>query len=120
MKKFIFLALFLVAGFACEEPRRNDASVPAQQNDNLTEILAKNPIVVDVRTKEEFANGHYKNAINIPFDEIDKHVAELGDKEKNIVLYCHSGRRAGIAQNTLVQLGFKKVLNAGGLDNMPK
>ena len=76
-------------------------------------------MLLDVRTPEEFAGGHLENALNIPYDQITSRSAELGeDKNKMIVVYCRSGKRAGAAEKTLKSLGFTNVLNAGGYDSM--
>ena len=73
--------------------------------------------VIDVRTADEFAAGHLEGALNIDIDGPDfaGAVANL-DKAGNYVLYCHSGRRAGIALETMTGLGFTHLTNAGGLD----
>ena len=61
-------------------------------------------IVVDVRTPEEYKEGHVKGAINIPYDTIDKNVKL--DKSKKIMVYCKSGTRSAIAYKTLTELGY--------------
>ena len=72
-------------------------------------------VIVDVRTPEEFAEGHVPGAKNIPHDQLQSRLAELsGDKNKDIVLYCRSGRRAGLAAETLQSNGFHKVLHLEG------
>jgi Rhodanese-related sulfurtransferase len=64
--------------------------------------------------------AHYKDALNIPYDEIEKHIKKLeAYKDKPIILYCRSGRRASIAKQTLEKYGFKNVLNAINLDYFP-
>jgi len=71
---------------------------------------------IDVRTPEEFAQKHVSEAVNIPYDQIGSAISELGlDKNQTIYLYCHSGRRAGIAKETLDALGYTRVVNIGGL-----
>ena len=71
----------------------------------LDRILdSKNYIIVDVRTEDEYNEGHVKGAINIPYDTIDKNV-DL-DKDKTILVYCKSGKRSGIAYDKLTDLGF--------------
>lgn len=76
-------------------------------------------LIVDVRTPMEFAAGHYPKAINIPVDQIEARSKELGNKDRNIILYCQSGNRSGHAKRILESLGFKNVYNAGGLRDMP-
>jgi phage shock protein E len=72
-------------------------------------------IVVDVRSPEEFAEGHVPGAINIPHTEIDKSLENLMSyADKTIILYCHSGRRAGIAANYLEENGVTKLQHMAG------
>lgn len=64
-------------------------------------------IIIDVRSPAEFNDGHLKGAINIPFDEIDQHQKKLDQlKDKTMVVYCRSGRRAGIFEQQLSEQGF--------------
>ncbi len=76
------------------------------------------PLIVDVRTPEEFRTGAYPGAVNIPLDDLPKRIAELGDKSRDITLYCASGARSAYAQKLLAQLGFAKLTNGGGIANM--
>jgi len=81
------------------------------------EAIAKGAVVVDVRTDAEYQQGHLPGAVNIPHDQIASRVAELpSDKGRAIVLYCRSGRRSGIAKQSLEKLGFTNAINAGGYD----
>jgi rhodanese-related sulfurtransferase len=57
--------------------------------------------------------------LNIPVNEIQARAKELGGPETPIVLYCASGARSGYAARLLASAGFKKVVNAGGLYDMP-
>ncbi len=71
---------------------------------------------IDVRTPQEFAQGHLSNAISIPYHQIAKKIATVApNKRQEIHLYCHSGRRAQIALETLKKLGYINVQNRGGL-----
>ena len=77
----------------------------------------ENFVLLDVRTQEEFDAGHIASAILLPYDEIAlKAVTVLPDKEKEIVLYCRSGRRSAIAKKALVELGYKDVEDFGGVN----
>lgn len=72
---------------------------------DLKQIMKENEyIIVDVRTKEEYDEAHLKEAINIPYDEIDENVEF--DKNKVILVYCRSGNRSSIAYNNLKKLGY--------------
>ncbi|WP_238090314.1 rhodanese-like domain-containing protein [Photobacterium sp. Ph6] len=72
---------------------------------------AHTPIIVDVRTVDEFSTGHLPNAINIPFEKIATISEYLTDKSKPILLYCRSGRRAEIAEAELYSLGYTETFN---------
>jgi phage shock protein E len=75
--------------------------------------------IVDVRTPEEFRDGGYPGAVNIPLQVLGARMNEL-PKDKPVVLYCASGGRSGMAARQLKQAGFADVTNAGGLGDMPR
>lgn len=83
---------------------------------NLKEIV-QNPQTkfVDVRSREEFADGHFPGATNIPLPEIVDKAEELKELNSPVVLYCRSGARSMNAYLLLKQLGLENVHNAGGL-----
>ncbi|MCX7029549.1 MAG: rhodanese-like domain-containing protein [Spirochaetes bacterium] len=82
--------------------------------------IAAGARVVDVRTPGEFADGAYPRAVNIPLPALPARMHELEPKDKPIVLYCASGARSGQGMRFLKQNGFTDVINAGGLDDMPR
>ena len=75
-------------------------------------------MVVDVRTEREFSSWHYPGSINIPVTKLRDRLLKLGDKERQIVVYCRSGNRSTTAKRILVEAGFTNVLNGGGLQDM--
>lgn len=84
--------------------------------DYALSLMNNDTIVLDARTPEEFSEGHIKNAINIPYDEIDVHAEKmLLDKSQLILVYCRSGRRSKIAAESLVNLGYTNVKEFGGI-----
>jgi len=76
--------------------------------------------IIDVRTAEEFNEEHYPNALNIPVDQIRQRLTEFGEKNTPIVVYCASGSRSAFAARMLKSAGYTDVINAGGLDDMPR
>jgi phage shock protein E len=73
---------------------------------------------IDVRTSEEYAEGHLEQATLIPYDVIEKGVAALElSRDTPIYLYCRSGNRAGQAKTALEAQNYTNVTNVGGLDN---
>ncbi len=80
----------------------------------LTKV-AQGAMLVDVRTPEEYAEGHLPEAINIPFEQIVEVFAKQGiAKDTPVVVYCRSGRRSGIAKESLGNAGYQAVYNGGG------
>ena len=76
-------------------------------------------IWIDVRSSEEYAQGHLPNALNIPHTEIAAKIAEVSqDKTATIHLYCRSGRRSGLAEQQLKALGYLNVSNAGSYEQL--
>ena len=96
-------------------------SVSANQTMTTQELQNKlnakgNFVLLDVRTQEEYNAGYIAGAILLPYDEIKaKATIVLPDKEKEIVLYCRSGRRSAIAKKSLLDLGYQKVVDFGGV-----
>ena len=78
----------------------------------------ENVIILDVRELYEYEEGHIKGAVLIPYTEIENRAAtELPDKESVILVYCRSGRRSKIAAQTLADLGYKNVMEFGGIND---
>ncbi len=79
------------------------------------------PTIVDVRTPEEFADNHLKEAINIDFRDpsFETKIKALS-KDQPYVLYCRSGNRSGQAERLMKSLGFKSVENLGSLQEAAK
>ena len=73
------------------------------------EKIKQGATVVDVRTPAEYESGHYKGAKNIPLQELQDRLAELGDKKTVIVGYCASGARSAQAAKILTAAGFSRV-----------
>jgi len=72
--------------------------------------------LIDVRTPEEYATAHADGAVNIPVDEVSQKISEITtDHDADIYVYCRSGRRAGVAQQVLNGMGYRKVTNLGTL-----
>ncbi len=72
--------------------------------------------ILDVREQDEFDAGHIPGAILIPYTEIEsKSEKRLPDKDKQILVYCRSGRRSKIAADALARLGYTNVKEFGGI-----
>ena len=85
----------------------------------LQTLHQPNAVLVDVRTPEEIAEGALPGARFIGYEAIAGRIAEVApDKDTPIVLYCRSGRRASIAQDSLEALGYTRVVNGGGYQDL--
>ncbi len=87
----------------------------------LQDILRKdeNAILLDVRSKQEFKEGHLENAINIPLYDLEQHLECLPDKNCTIVVYCASGHRSKQAKEKLESLMYQNIYQLkDGLDGM--
>lgn len=79
------------------------------------------PVLIDVRSQEEWDLGHIEGALLIPHGVIrDKIAAAVPDKNTPVTLYCRSGGRAGQAKSVLDKLGYTRVENAGGYEELKK
>ena len=82
--------------------------------------IAAGARLLDVRTPAEFQDGSYPGAVNIPLALLPLSMKELEPKDKPIILFCASGARSGQGMRLLKQAGFTDVINAGGVDDMPR
>lgn len=113
----LFFALILMGGCSQDSPSDETSYRKISSKDAL-DLMNQNDsvILVDVRTVEEFAEGHIEGAILIPDFEIEKSADELlKDKSATIILYCRSGNRSASAANKLVQMGYTSVFDLGGI-----
>lgn len=108
--------LLLAGGLACsQEGGDASAGVGTITAETLLSSPPADALVLDVRSREEFASGHVPGATNIPHGELADRLGELGSvKDRALVVYCESGRRAGMAQETLLASGFTKLLHLEG------
>ena len=76
----------------------------------------KGAILLDVRTEEEYRQGHIGGSRNIPVEKIGNAVNLLHDKSAPIFVYCRSGQRSRKAVSALRKLGYTEVYNIGGIE----
>ncbi len=87
---------------------------PEDAHNNLAEDSSI--LLLDVRTKEEYDSGHIKGAELLTLDKIESDMETVyPDKERILYVYCRSGNRSSIAAGILVELGYKKVYDLGGI-----
>lgn len=85
---------------------------------NFSALVNEGAIILDVRSKGEYADGHIKGSINISVDTLNSHLSKLKDKNKPIITCCASGMRSGSAKNILQSNGYTQVYNGGGWNSL--
>lgn len=141
MKKNIIIAIILIAVLICigcfiykysktnkTTTSNNNATTSAAKTneirhvsmDDIVKIMAENKdyVIVDVRTPDEYKEGHIPNAINIPNETINETVYnKLKDKNQLILIYCRSGSRSRQAAYKMQKLGYTNLVDFGGIIN---
>ena len=108
--RWVIAALATLALGAVLTPQPSADTAPITAVDEPT-------LIIDVRTAEEFAAGHFPGAINIPHEDIIEGIQESNvGKDQTVLLYCRSGNRSGQAEARLQAAGFSGAKNVGGLN----
>ena len=124
MKKLVFLLLAAMLLTACGQDKENDqgavyVNITAEEAKEIMDS-EEGYIILDVRTQEEYDEGHIPGAIVISHEEIaEKAEGVLTDKDQLILVYCRSGRRSKIAAEALVELGYTNIKEFGGIVDWP-
>jgi rhodanese-related sulfurtransferase len=119
MKIKVMSLLFLFLGLTSCLKNHSDGIQVIDVAKYEKKITEPNIQLIDVRTSEEFSEGHIENAVNIDVtaNDFDAKVASL-DKEKPVMVYCKSGGRSAKASARLKELGFKTITDLeGGITN---
>jgi phage shock protein E len=77
-------------------------------------LVKQGAVVLDVRSKGEYAGGHIRGSVNIPVDQLNNNTSRFSDKSKVIITCCASGNRSGMAKRILASKGYINVHNGGG------
>ena len=102
------------AAFAEETKSVSPASITAAELAERIE-LEKAPVILDVRSEEEFTESHIPGAVNIPHDQLEGRLSEIpAAKTEEIVVHCQSGRRAGMAETVLIEAGYSDIRDLDG------
>ena len=81
---------------------------------DYAELVAQGAVIIDVRSKGEYAGGHINGSVNIPLDSLSSNLGKLKDKNKAIITCCASGMRSASAKSMLASKGYTNVHNGGG------
>jgi len=85
--------------------------------EDLKNIIAHGALIIDVRTPEEYKEGHIEGSLNIPVEKIGEAMSWL-IKDVPVVIVCESGNRSAHAVTILKANGFEKVYNGGSWDSL--
>ena len=124
MKKLVFLLLAVMMLTACGQDKENNqgavyVNITAEEAKQIMDT-EEGYVILDVRTQEEYDQGHIPGAIVISHEEIaEKADKVLTDKDQLILVYCRSGRRSKIAAEALVELGYTNIKEFGGIIDWP-
>lgn len=122
MKNFLIFILSIFIFSSCyskqikDEKMNTYKSVSMEQGLNLMENDS-NYVLLDVRTIEEYNDGHIPNAIQLTNETFTKEEAEniIPSKDTVIYVYCRSGRRSKLSSQKLINFGYKNVIEIGGI-----
>ncbi|HEY5922644.1 MAG TPA: rhodanese-like domain-containing protein [Kofleriaceae bacterium] len=125
MSRIVLIGALCVAGCSQSEPPKPATTSSATTKDPQAarKLVTSGALVLDVRTSDEYAEGHLPSATNIPVQELASRLTEVdklagGDKARPIVVYCGAGSRAAKAKAQLEAAGYSHVVNGGGLDDL--
>ena len=121
MKKMIFSLLLLPLLTACAASPQEPTYRQISMDEAITLMQEETGyLILDVRTPEEFQQGHIPGAINIPNETIgSEEIPQLPDKEQLILVYCRSGNRSKQASGKLAALGYTNIVEFGGILDWP-
>jgi len=87
---------------------------------DFAELVKQGAIILDVRSKGEYATGHIRGSVNIPLDQLGNNLGKLKEKNRTIITCCASGMRSASGKGILTSNGFSNVYNGGAWQNLNK
>ncbi|MGE4214403.1 MAG: rhodanese-like domain-containing protein [Anaerotignaceae bacterium] len=122
MKNFIFIIIMAVMLVGCGKGTPEKEAYRKISAEDAKKMMDENEdiIILDVRTEEEYSQGHIESSLLIPDTEIEDKAEEvLTDKDAVILIYCRSGRRSETATKELIEMGYTKTFDFGGINDWP-
>jgi rhodanese-related sulfurtransferase len=115
----ILIIIVPAAGCSRQAGRESYQTISSEEAKSMIDEM-EDAVILDVRTREEFEQGHIEKAVLIPYTDIeDKIESIVPDKETTLLVYCRSGRRSAIAAGKLAEMGYVKVYDFGGIIDWP-
>lgn len=117
---WLMTSLLVVVFAACTTPVDDPTPAPIPKTitaEELTERIQRSqaPLILDIRTKSEYARGHIPGSLNIPLDQLSNWMSETDiAKTEEIVVHCYSGHRSKIAEKALRKAGYLNVRDLDG------
>lgn len=108
---FLFFVAILFFGLSCN----STAQKKVEEGNEI--YVSEKPVIVDVRTLEEFVTGSIEGAINIPLSELENRLQTLKSYDE-IIVYCQAGGRSAKAASILIQNNFSNVIDGGGIADL--
>ncbi|MEO5643633.1 MAG: rhodanese-like domain-containing protein [Bacteroidia bacterium] len=84
---------------------------------DYVQLMKNGAIIIDVRTRAEFQDGHIRGSVNIPLQGLESNLSKI-KKDKPVIICCASGMRSASAKSILKSKGFSEVYNGGGWNNL--
>ncbi len=113
MRSLALIAVLVV--LACEASQSQKPITTEVSQQEFTSHRPGDYLVLDVRTPQEYAAGHLENAMNIPHDRLAEQLPQVQKyAAAPVLVYCQSGKRAGMAAETLAQAGFSNLHHLTG------
>lgn len=118
MKRLVSGMMALLALLTGCSSGGSDGSYQSVSQEKAAELMEteENYIILDVRTQNEYDEGHLPNAVLVPHNTIKGDVPELPDKDQLILVYCRSGNRSKVAAQALADQGYTNVVEFGGIN----
>ena len=109
----VLLLIILIGCVGTPQLETEYKKISSQQAEAM---MSDDVIILDVRTQEEFDNGHIKNAVLLPDYEIkEKAESVITDKNQTVLVYCRTGVRSEAASKELIEMGYTNVFDFGGI-----
>lgn len=115
----VCMAVLGLAGCGNEKKEGSKAEYEQISQEKAKELMdtEKDFVILDVRTQEEYSEGHIAGAVCVPNETIDGSITEqLPDKNQLILVYCRSGNRSKQASKKLADMGYTKIKEFGGIN----
>ena len=113
----LYLKSFRMLVHQTEAEKATFKNITSQEAENLYKDHKKDYIFLDVRSHFEYKQKHIPGSTLIPIDELENRLSEVGDKNKNYVVYCAAGGRSAVACALLNKHGYQHLLNAPGMNS---